>query len=68
MSKPNMEKKNLRLEKGGDQNVEKQELWRLSKSKEKETKGRKDVSKSGMKIVLWIGGSQIREEKLFEVE
>jgi len=63
-----MEKKNLRLEKGGDQNVEKQELWRLSKSKEKETKGRKDVSKSGMKIVLWIGGSQIREEKLFEVE
>ncbi len=42
-------------------------MWR-SESKEKEDERRKDVSKSGMKILLRIGGSQIREEKSFEVQ
>jgi len=43
-----------RLEYGKARAVE-IEMWR-SQSKEKERKGRKDVSKSGMKMVLRIGG------------
>jgi len=60
----------LRLECGKARAME-TEMWRLSKSKEKERKGRKDVfERVESKMVLRIGGCRFRLGRriLFEVE
>jgi len=45
-----------RSKKCGDQNGEKQELWRFKKgAKRKKRKGRKECFESGMKMLLRIG-------------
>ena len=60
MSKPNMEKNNWRLEKGGARSVEikmgkSQSCGDSKRAKRKKRKGRKECFESGMKMLLRIG-------------